>query len=205
MSEDCCQQKEQDLIHLKAQQTKVLWLVMAINLGMFIVECSAGIRAYSLSLMGDSLDMLGDTLVYASSLYVLRKTPREQARAAFLKGIVMVVFAIAILARAVYQASLGTFPVVKVMGAIGVLALLANLTCLFLLMRHRKDNLNMTAVWLCSRNDIIANVAVLVAAVAVAQTQSIIPDLLVGALITVIFAKSATLVLSQAWRAMRQA
>jgi Co/Zn/Cd efflux system component len=123
---------------------------------MFVVEFAAGIRADSISLTGDSLDMLGDTLVYASSLYVINKGSKAQAGTAFLKGAIMFVFAISVFTRAIYQFSSGVIPEATVMSAIGVIALLANLVCLLLLARHRRDNLNMSSVWLCSRNDIIA-------------------------------------------------
>lgn len=205
MSDNCCQNKGCELTKLKKRQAKVLWAVLFINLVMFVVEFGAGIRADSLSLTGDSLDMLGDALVYASSLYVINKGSKAQAGSAFLKGIIMFLFAIAVFARASYQLFMGALPEATVMSTIGVVALLANLLCLLLLTRHRKDNLNMSSVWLCSRNDIIANTSVLVAAGLIFLTHSIIPDLAVGLLLTCIFAKSAGQVLSQSWREMQQA
>ncbi|WP_439344880.1 cation transporter [Vacuolonema iberomarrocanum] len=182
----------------------MLWIVLVINAVMFVVEFGAGFRAASLSLTGDSLDMLGDALVYASSLYVINKSVRAQAGAAFLKGVIMFLFAIAVFARASYQLFAGASPEASIMGVIGVVALLANLFCLLLLTRHRQDNLNMSSVWLCSRNDIIANTSVLAAAVLVSLTHSILPDLAVGLLLTFIFAKSAGKVLSQSWQEMQQ-
>ncbi|MCY7323185.1 MAG: cation transporter [Phormidesmis sp. CAN_BIN36] len=205
MSDHCCQNKAGELSKLKKQQTKVLWAVLFINLIMFVVEFGAGIRADSLSLTGDSLDMLGDALVYASSLYVINRGSKTQAGAAFLRGIIMFLFAIAVFARASYQLFTSAAPESTIMGTVGVIALIANLLCLLLLTRHRKDNLNMSSVWLCSRNDIIANTSVLVAAGLIALTHSVLPDLAVGLLLTVVFAKSAGKVLSQSWREMRQA
>jgi len=202
MSDNCCQNKGSELTKLKKQQAKILWVVLFINLVMFFVEFGAGIRADSISLTGDSLDMLGDTLVYASSLYVINKGSKAQAGSAFLKGIIMFVFAISVFARAIYQFSSGATPEATVMSAIGFVALFANLVCLLLLARHRKDNLNMSSVWLCSRNDIVANVSVLAAAGLVFLTGSILPDLAVGLLLTFVFAKSAGQVLSQSWRAL---
>lgn len=202
MSDNCCQNKGSELTQLKKQQANVLWVVLFINLVMFFIEFGAGIRAGSISLTGDSLDMLGDTLVYASSLYVINKGSKAQAGSAFLKGAIMFVFAISVFARAIYQFSSGVSPEATVMSAIGVIALLANLACLLLLARHRRDNLNMSSVWLCSRNDIIANISVLVAAGLVFLTDSILPDLAVGLLLTFVFAKSAGQVLSQSWRAL---
>ncbi len=205
MSDDCCQNKGFELSKLQKQQAKVLWAVLFINLGMFFIEFGAGIRADSLSLTGDSLDMLGDTLVYASSLYVINRGSKAQAGSAFLKGIIMFLFAIAVFARASYQLFTGAVPEATIMSTIGVVALLANLLCLLLLAKHRKDNLNMSSVWLCSRNDIIANTSVLVAAGLVFLTHSILPDLAVGLLLTCIFAQSAGKVLSQSWREMQKA
>ncbi|MEO1764750.1 MAG: cation transporter [Cyanobacteria bacterium J06629_18] len=202
MSDNCCQNKGSELTKLKKQQANVLWVVLLINLVMFFVEFGAGIRADSISLTGDSLDMLGDTLVYASSLYVINKGSKAQAGSAFLKGVIMFVFAIAVFARAIYQFYKGVSPEATIMSAIGVIALLANLVCLVLLARHRSDNLNMSSVWLCSRNDIIANISVLIAAGLVFLTGSILPDLAVGLLLTFVFAKSAGKVLSQSWRAL---
>jgi len=182
----------------------MLWAVLLINIVMFAIEFGAGIRADSLSLTGDSLDMLGDALVYASSLYVINKSVKAQAGAAFLKGLIMFLFAIAVFARATYQLFMSASPEASTMGIVGVIALLANLLCLLLLSRHRNDNLNMSSVWLCSRNDIIANTSVLVAAVLVSLTHSLLPDLAVGLLLTFVFARSAGKVLSQSWSEMQQ-
>lgn len=204
MSDQCCQAKAKALSKLRKQQAKVLWAVLLINMLMFVVEFGAGIRAESLSLTGDSLDMLGDALVYASSLYVLNKSIKAQAGAAFLKGMIMFLLAIGVFARASYQLFAGASPEASIMGIVGIIALLANLFCLLLLTRHRQDNLNMSSVWLCSRNDIIANTSVLVAAGLVSLTQSILPDLAVGLLLTVVFTRSAAKVLSQSWRQMQQ-
>jgi Co/Zn/Cd efflux system component len=205
MGDNCCQAKACELTKLKKQRAKVLWAVLVINLVMFVIEFGAGIRGDSLSLTGDSLDMLGDALVYASSLYVINKGSKAQAGSAFLKGIIMFLFAIAVFARASYQFFTGATPEVVFMSTVGVVALLTNLLCLLLLTRHRKDNLNMSSVWLCSRNDIIANISVLAAAGLISLTHSSLPDLTVGLLLTFIFAKSAGKVLSQSWKELRQA
>jgi Co/Zn/Cd efflux system component len=117
----------------------------------------------------------------------------------------MFLFAIAVFARASYQLFVNAAPEPAIMSTVGVLALLANMVCLLLLTRHRKDNLNMSSVWLCSRNDIIANTSVLAAAGLIFLTHSALPDLAVGLLLTFIFAKSAAKVLSQSWREMQQA
>ncbi len=198
MAEHCCQHKAKELEKLQQRQSKVLWIILIINAVMFVVEFSGGIKAASLSLTGDSLDMLGDALVYGCSLYVIKKGKKAQARSAMLKGSIMFLSAIAVFARATYQLLAQTVPTVSLMGEIGILALVANLICFLLLIRHRNDNINMSSVWLCSRNDIIANTAVLITAGLVLLTNSFLPDFILGLLLTVIFAQSAGKVLTQA-------
>jgi len=203
MAENCCQGKAETLEKLKGQQKRVLWMVLVINGVMFAIEFIGGMKAGALSLTGDSLDMLGDALVYSTSLYVLHKGKKAQARSALLKGGIMFLSAIAVFARATYQLFMGGVPDAHIISSIGLLALGANLICLFLLTRHRKDNINMSSVWLCSRNDIIANTSVLGAAGLVFLTNSPIPDLAIGLLLTIVFAKSAGKVLSQGWRELQ--
>lgn len=203
MAEHCCQNKAKELQKLQKRQSKVLWIILIINAVMFMVEFSGGVKAASLSLTGDSLDMLGDALVYACSLYVIKKGKKAQARSAILKGSIMFITAIAVFARASYQLFAQTVPTVQLMSGIGVLALAANLICFLLLIRHRNDNINMSSVWLCSRNDIIANTLVLITAGLVFLTDSFLPDLILGLLLTAVFAQSAGKVLAQAWRELR--
>ncbi len=198
MAEHCCQHKAKELEKLQKRQSKVLWIIWAINAVMFVVEFSGGIKAASLSLTGDSLDMLGDALVYGCSLYVIKKGKKAQARSAILKGIIMFLTAIAVFARATYQLFAQTVPTVQLMSEIGILALVANLICFLLLIRHRNDNINMSSVWLCSRNDIIANILVLLTAGLVLLTNSFLPDFILGLFLTAVFAQSAGKVLNQA-------
>ena len=198
MAEHCCQHKAKELEKLQKRQSKVLWIILIINAVMFVVEFSGGIKAASLSLTGDSLDMLGDALVYGCSLYVIQKGKKAQARSAILKGGIMFLTAIAVFARATYQLFAQTLPTVGLMSEIGILALVANLICFLLLIRHRNDNINMSSVWLCSRNDIIANTSVLLTAGLVFLTGSFLPDFILGLLLTVVFAQSAGKVLQKA-------
>ena len=198
MAEHCCQHKAKELEKLQQRQSKVLWIILIINAVMFVVEFSGGIKAASLSLTGDSLDMLGDALVYGCSLYVIQKGKKAQARSAILKGGIMLITAIAVFARATYQLFAQTVPTASLMSEIGILALIANLICFLLLIRHRNDNINMSSVWLCSRNDIIANTSVLLTAGLVFLTGSFLPDFILGLLLTVVFAQSAGQVLTQA-------
>lgn len=205
MSDHCCQKKSAELERLTKRQSKVLWTVLGINIVMFVVELLSGIRSYSLALTGDSLDMLGDAIAYGSSLYVIHKGRKAQAKSALLKGCIMFASAIAVFSRATYQVFFNRTPELEVMSAIGVIALAANLFCLFLLTRHRNDNINMSSVWLCSRNDIIANTSVLLAAGLVFLTKSPLPDIAVGLLLTFIFAQSAGKVLRQSLTELKQA
>lgn len=205
MSKDCCQTKAAELAALSQRQSKTLWIVLGVNAGMFVLELLTGIRSNSLALTGDSLDMLGDTIAYSSSLYVINRGSKSQARSALLKGGIMFLSAIAVFSRAIYQVFFPVIPELQIMGGIGFLALGANLFCLLLLSQHRRDNLNMSSVWLCSRNDIIANLCVLLAAGLVLVSGASWPDLAVGFLLTLIFAKSAGKVLSQSWRALAKA
>src|SRR5262245_37561606 len=156
----CCEAKEQELRALRGDQKTVLTVVLIINAVLFVVEATAGILAQSTALLADSLDMLGDSLVYAFSLYVLWRSAVWKATAAVIKGAIMGVFGVAVLVEAIYKLMAGVVPAAETMGIIGLLVLIGNAVCFFLLYRHRSDDLNMRSTWLCSRNDIIANGAV---------------------------------------------
>ncbi len=147
--DDCCQNKEAELTALRDQQSRVLWLVLAINGVMFLVEIVAGLLAGSVALQADSLDMLGDTLVYGFSLFALTRADYWKTRAAFLKGGIMGLFGLGVLGEAGYKLIAGDAPAAPLMGATAVVALAANALCLFLLTRHRNDDLNMRSTWLC--------------------------------------------------------
>ena len=197
---DCCENKVSELAALRASQGRVLWIVLAINAVMFVVEFAGGIFADSTALMADSLDMLGDATVYAFSLFVLNRSASWRTGVVRLKGIVMAAFGLGVIGQVIANAVLDSVPVAKTMGGIGFLALCANLLCLLLLLRHRNDDLNMRSTWLCSLNDIIANGGVLMAAGLVALTQSKWPDLVIGTIIAIVFLSSAVKVL---WESLR--
>ncbi len=199
----CCQAKEHELGVLRGKQKRMLVVVFLINAILFIVEAVAGLLANSTALLADSLDMFGDSLVYGFSLYVLWRSAVWKAKAAFLKGMIMALFGVGVLFEVVYKIASGIVPHAETMGIIGMLVLAANGVCAFLLFRHRSDDLNMRSTWLCSRNDIIANLSVLAAAAAVGISRSPWPDILVGAAIAVIFLKSATTVLRESSSELR--
>jgi len=169
---NCCENKSCEVTALRESHSRVLWVVLGINALMFMIEGIAGTLAHSTSLLADALDMLGDALVYGFSLFVIARSLRWQAGAAMAKGAFMLVFGLGVLAEAGYKIFHPIMPGVGTMGTIGALALAANAICFALLYRHRADNLNMSSTWLCSRNDVIANVGVLVAAGATAAATS---------------------------------
>lgn len=199
---DCCNDKACEIEVLRNRQSSTLKIVLGINALMFVVELITGLISGSVSLLADSLDMLGDALVYGFSIYVVARGPSMKAKAALFKGGIMAVFGLSVLGQAVYKIVFQHLPLVEAIGAIGLLALIANSMCFALLWRHRSDDINMSSVWLCSRNDIIANVSVLFAAMGVGLTQTGWPDILVGLTLSALFLRSASIVLRDATRAL---
>ncbi len=163
-----------------ARQRRVLGVVLAINLIMFAVEIGAGWHASSLALQADALDFLGDSLNYAVALFVLGRSLTWRAGTAFAKGAVMFGFGVFLAGASVYHGLVGSAPEAPVMGVIGALALVANLACALMLFGFRGEDANLRAVWLCSRNDAIGNLAVLAAAAGVVLSGTAWPDLAVG-------------------------
>ncbi len=202
---DCCNDKACEIEALQDRQSSILKIVLAINAVMFFIELTAGLLAGSVSLIADSLDMLGDALVYGFSIYVVARGARMKAKAALLKGGIMAAFGLFVFGQAVYKMVFPLVPVFEAIGGFGLLALAANSLCLLLLWRHRADDINMSSVWLCSRNDIIANVSVLCAAVGVWLTSSGWPDILVGFGLAGLFLRSALFVLRGAQTELRAA
>jgi cation diffusion facilitator family transporter len=189
---------------VREKHRKALILVLAINAVLFVVEAAAGLVAHSTALLADSLDMLGDALVYGFSLYVLWRSAEWKAGAAVLKGAIMAVFGVGVLIEAVYKAIAGVVPMAETMGIIGLLVLLGNGLCFLLLFRHRSDDLNMRSTWLCSRNDILANLSVLIAAAGVKVLDSSWPDILIGAAIAALFLRSAFTVLHESFAELQK-
>jgi cation diffusion facilitator family transporter len=195
--DECCEAKATDLAALRVRQGRVLAIVLVVNLVMFGVEFGAGLIAGSTALLGDSLDMLGDSFVYGFSLFVLQRDRTWRARAALAKGVIMAVFGVGVLVEAGLELRAGVPPHVPAMLAIGVLALAANGFCFTLLWRHRADDINLRSTWLCSRNDLISNGAVLVAALLVAWSKSLWPDIFVGIGIAALFLRTSASVLRE--------
>ena len=199
----CCEQKADELTTLRGKHRSVLIAVLIINAVLFFVEAAAGLLANSTALLADSLDMLGDSLVYGFSLYVLWRSAEWKAKAALLKGAIMALFGIGVLLEVIYKMVSGIIPSAETMGIIGALVLLGNGVCFLLLFRHRSDDLNMRSTWLCSRNDIVANFSVLIAAVGVKVFDARWPDIVVGAAISALFLRSAFSVLRESLRELR--
>jgi len=177
---------------------RILWIALAINAAMFAVEIVGGLTAGSVSLAADALDFLGDAANYAISLAVLGMTLQRRARAALLKGLSLGGLGLWVAGSTLANALAGTVPEARLMGAIGVAALVANVTVAVLLYAYRKGDANMRSVWICSRNDAVGNVAVLLAAAGVFGTGAGWPDVIVAAIM-------ATLSLTGAWRIVRHA
>jgi cation diffusion facilitator family transporter len=201
--ESCCHGNEPALLRLWASQARTLRTVLVINSSMFLAEVAAGIIAGSVALMADSLDMLGDALVYGFSLYAIGRSCRERASVALLKGGIMLLFGLGVLIETGWKVVTQELPIAPLMGVMGLIALAANGLCLFLLSRHREDDINMRSTWVCSRNDIIANLGVLLAAICVHRTHTIWPDVLVSLIIAGLFVWSATGVVRAAWNEIK--
>lgn len=184
----------------REDRRRVLVVVLLINAVMFVGEFTAGLLADSAALLADSADNLGDAFIYGLSLYVLYRSLRWRAGAAFVKGFIQLVFGIGVASQVVMKAKYGADPIGIVMMGVAAIALLGNLTCFALLMKHRGDDVNMRSVWLCSRNDVLGNLGVIVAGIAVAITGSYWPDLLVGGAIALVFLYTAWDVLRDAYR-----
>lgn len=170
---------------------RILWIALIVNFGMFMVEIVASYYGDSISLQADALDFFGDSANYAISLFVLGMALSARARASMFKGLTMGAFGIWVIYSAGYRALLGSQPEPSVMGFIALLALIANVSVAVLLYRYREGDSNMQSIWLCSRNDAIGNIAVLIAAAGVFASASRWPDLLVAVLIAGLSISSA--------------
>ena len=184
---------------------RVLWIVLTINAVMFAVEIGAGLAAGSASLQADALDFLGDAGNYAISLFVVGMALRYRAMAALAKGITMAIFGMWVLAITGWHAWHGTLPQAFTMGAVGLAALAANAASFGLLWSHRRGDANMRSAWICTRNDVLGNLAVLLAALGVFGTGTGWPDVLVAAIMATLALQGALVVIRQARVELRTA
>tara|TARA_Y100001972_G_scaffold124854_2_gene174922 strand:+ start:190 stop:834 length:645 start_codon:yes stop_codon:yes gene_type:complete len=188
---------------MTAAYKRILWVVIAINGIMFLVEMTAGMFASSQALKADALDFLGDTATYTITLMVLGMPLVWRARAALVKGASLGLMGIWVLGSTIYYALVLDVPQAEVMGSIGLLALTANMVSVLLLLRHRNGDANVRSVWLCSRNDAIGNLAVIFAASGVWATSSAWPDLIVAGVMASLFLWSSAQIVSQALSELR--
>jgi Co/Zn/Cd efflux system component len=196
---DCCD-KDDVLCDLREKQSSTLKIVLGINVAMFAAGIGAGIYAGSSALLSDSLDNLGDAATYGLSLYAVYKSSRAKAQVALFKGGLILLAALIVLAQVIYKLLVPTVPLFEVMGVVSLAALVGNSICLYLLTRHRTDDVNMNSVWECSRNDIASNISVFLAAGAVWFTQSGWPDIIIASALVCLFLRSAIRVFSAASR-----
>jgi Co/Zn/Cd efflux system component len=188
---DACHNPENAFTGDDPAYRRALWAVIAINAAMFVVEITAGFTSKSQALQADALDFLGDSMTYALSLFVIAKPPVWRANAALFKGVSLAALGLWVLASTVWQVFLDDVPEPLTMGIVGLLALAANLLSVLLLLRFRDGDANVQSVWLCSRNDAIGNIAVVIAASGVFATQTAWPDLLVAAIMASLFLTSS--------------
>ena len=205
MSGCCAHEGEALTLAARRRDTRrVLILVLTINAAMFVLEFGAGLIAQSAALMADSMDMLGDALVYAVSLYALDRSDRWRAGAALFKGGFILFLGLGVIVQIALKIAYGVPPSSTLMLIFGVLALAANLYCLKLLWGFRADNVNLSSTFECSRNDVIANTGVIAAAAGVALLDSPWPDIAVAVVIAFLFLKSAFRVTAEAWPQYRR-
>jgi len=184
---------------------RILWAVIIINAGMFLVEMLAGRLAGSQALQADALDFLGDAFTYGMSLAVIGMSLKVRSIAALIKGLSLMAMGLWIFGSTAYQILVLGVPGAEIMGLVGFLALIANVTSVLLLMRYKDGDANVRSVWLCSRNDAMGNVAVMGASVAVWLTASAWPDLIVAIIMAALFLRSSQLILSQALQELGRA
>jgi len=202
MGADCCGTSVK-FEGLSADYKRRLWLVIAINASMFLVEMGAGALAGSNALQADALDFLADSATYGISLAVIGASVRTRALAAIGKAASLSLMSLWVLGMTAYHLLIVGVPRAEVMGAIGVLALAANVGSVLILMRYKDGDANVRSVWLCSRNDAIGNVAVMIAALAVWGTGTKWPDLIVAAIMAGLFFYSSMRILQQSAAEMR--
>jgi Co/Zn/Cd efflux system component len=202
---DCCDHCHAPDPHRgSAAYRRVLWAVLGINAAMFLIEIGAGLAAGSASLQADALDFFGDAANYAISLLVVGMALRYRAMAALAKGSTMGLFGLWIIGTAIWHAVHGTLPSAFTMGAVGFAALAANAASFGLLWAYRSGDANMRSAWICTRNDVLGNLAVLLAALGVFGTGTGWPDIIVAAIMAALALQGATIVVRQSLAELHQ-
>lgn len=203
MSASCCGH-EAKFEGMDPRYKRILWIVIGINAAMFLVEIVAGVLAGSQALQADALDFLGDTMTYGISLAVIGMSLRARATAALFKGVSLTLMGLWVFGSTAYQVLVLGVPRAEVMGVVGLMALAANVASVVMLLPYKDGDANVRSVWLCSRNDAIGNVAVMIAAIGVWATAAAWPDLIVAAIMAGLFLWSSMQILSQALREHRK-
>jgi Co/Zn/Cd efflux system component len=193
----CCDHKV-DFTGIDPIYKRILLIVILINATMFFVEMFAGVKSGSQALQADALDFLGDTLTYGISLWVIGKSLSLRSNIALIKGYSLLLMAIYVLGSTLYKFWFIQTPDASIMGSIAILAFVANVVSVLLLMKYKDGDANVRSVWLCSRNDAIGNLVVLIAASGVWVTESALPDLIVAAFLAILFLSSAKQIIQQA-------
>jgi len=204
MSKECEGVTNQNFDGVSSAYKRVLIVIIAINLGMFFVELFGGLAAGSMALLADSLDFLGDSATYTISLFVIGMPLAVRAKAGLFKGISLFVIAGWVLGSTIYRVFIDGVPEALTMGAIGFAALAANVISVVLLLKFKDGDSNVRSVWLCSRNDAVGNVAVIIAASGIAATDAAWPDLLVAGIMGSLFIHSATRIAQQSWKELSE-
>jgi cation diffusion facilitator family transporter len=200
---DCCENKSCAIDAMRAKQSKTLKIVLLINIFLFCLTAFYGLYSDSTGLLAESLDDFGDAVTYALSLYVVYKSNQMKARLAFIKGCLILLGALFVLIQVVQHIIDNTVPIFESMGIVAFIALLLNLTCLLLLTKHRDQDINMSSVWECSRNDILNNVSIIVASILVWITNLGWADIAVGLILSLLLIKSSIKVLNTSYAQMQ--
>jgi Co/Zn/Cd efflux system component len=205
MSAHCCHDGTERFEGASPRYRRILWIVIALNALMFGVEAAAGALAGSMALQADAMDFAADAATYGLTLYMLGKPDRWRASAALIKGASLALMGAYVLGATLWRVFVTGTPEPIVMGAVGFAALVVNATAALLLFRFREGDANIRSVWLCSRNDAIGNVAVMLAALGVFGTGTAWPDLAVAAIMAGLFLYSASSILRQTLGELRRA
>ncbi len=192
---DCC---GSELARATGAERRTLVIVLLLNAVMFLVEFSAGLLAGSTALLADSLDMLADAMVYALGLFALGRAAHWRARAALTSGLFQLALGLGVGVEAGVKLFVDGLPDTATMGIFGVIALLVNSVCFLLLSRYRDGDINLRATWICSRNDMLGNIGVLLAAGLVSWLGTLWPDIVIGLLIAAVVVRSALRVIHEA-------
>lgn len=198
MSAHCCHHDHEPSPQPDPKYRRILWIALIVNAAMFVIDVYFSWHSGSVALLADAIDFFGDAANYGLSIYVLAMSVQTRAKTSLFKAASMALFGIGILIHALWNVMTGVIPDAQIMTVIGLLALVANVGVAILLYTYRNGDSNMRSVWLCTRNDALGNIAVIIAAIGVFGTGTAWPDLIVAVIM-------ASLALTAAWQVIRQA